>query len=408
MVSSKALTSREHVTVSESTLRETVDTLARLERPPCSEGERQAAGWIAERLRAAGCREVVIEEEPAWGPWPPTVTGLGALGTLGALLVLRRRRLRGFLLAAAALAGLLDEIHNGPRLLRRAVRTRKQTVNVVAETGDPEAARTLVVLAHHDAAQTGFIFDQRWAQSMYRRNPGLMARSKNQPPQWWFGVAPPLMTMAAAITRRSSLARKSLVLSALGTWTVSDILRSPVVPGANDNLSAVAALVAVAEALEKEPLEGLRVLLVSCGAEESFQEGIRAFIARHGHELSPKRTCFLNLDTVGSTNLVMLEGEGPVWMEEYTDPSFRDLVARCAEGSGIALERGVRARASSDGVIPSRAGYPTATIVSLMPWRLPGNYHLMSDLPENLDFDSVADAARLACAVAAELAGGHR
>ena len=389
--------------VSERTLRETVEELAALTRPPCSPGERKAAELIAERLRAAGCRNVVFEEEDAWGPWPPVLTGLGLTGVYAALLVLRKRRFKGSLLAAAGLAGLLDEIANGPRVLRKTVRTKKKTVNVVAEAGDPQGDRTLVVLAHHDAAQTGLIFDQTWARSLYERNPERMSRSKFQIPQWWLGVAPPLMTILAAITRRSSLARKSFLLSSVGAAIMADIARSPVVPGANDNLSAVASLVGLAEALKKNPPAGVRVLLVSCGAEESFQEGIRGFMGRHSPELPPNKVSFLNLDTVGSPQLVLLEGEGPVWMEDYTQPSFRDLVARCARDAGVDIERGIRARASTDGIIPSRGGYPTATIISFMPWRMPGNYHQMSDVPENLDFNSVADAVKLAYTLAAAL-----
>ena len=54
------------------------------------------------------------------------------------------------------------------------------------------------------------------------------------------------------------------------------------------------------------------------------------------------------------------------------------------------MERGFRARASTDSVIPSRAGYPTATLVSLTDWHSLANYHLPSDIPANLDYATVA------------------
>jgi hypothetical protein len=55
-------------------------------------------------------------------------------------------------------------------------------------------------------------------------------------------------------------------------------------------------------------------------------------------------------------------------------------------------------------VIPSRAGFPTATIISWDPTnRLPTNYHLMTDTPENVRYDTVADAVTLSYAVAEEL-----
>jgi len=149
----------------------------------------------------------------------------------------------------------------------------------------------------------------------------------------------------------------------------------------------------------ENPVPGLRVLLVSCGAEETLQDGIRAFMRTHREELAPGRTWFVNLDTVGSPHLVLLEAEGPVRMERYVGPWLRELLAECAEELGVALQRGFRARASTDSVIPSRAGYPTATLVSMTDWRAPANYHLRSDVPENLDYRTVAAATRLVRAV---------
>ena len=175
-------------------------------------------------------------------------------------------------------------------------------------------------------------------------------------------------------------------------------------PGANDNLSAVALLVGLAEMLRAEPIPGVRVELVSAGAEETLQDGIRGYIERHRDRLDPASTWFLVPDTVGSPHLIMLEGEGPFRMEKYTDPSFRDLVAGVAEERGIDLDRGYHARASTDSVIPSRAGYPTACLGSLTDWQAPANYHLMTDTPENLVYETIADATRLSYGVAAELA----
>ena len=140
--------------------------------------------------------------------------------------------------------------------------------------------------------------------------------------------------------------------SAVGLATFADVARSPIVPGANDNLSAVAVLVALAERLRDEPIDGLRVLLASCGAEEVIQGGIYGFARRHFPALDRDRTWFLNLETVGSPRLVMLEGEGPVMMEDYHDRGFRDLVCAAAQRAGVPVLRGLRARNSTDAVHP--------------------------------------------------------
>jgi peptidase M28-like protein len=383
-------------------LREVVETLAPIDRTPCSPGERAAAEWAAARLLASGAA-VGLEDEPSWGTFPPTATGLGLLGVTGAALVLRARRSAGALLALITLAGIVDEAQNGPRVLRRLVRRRRTTVNVVARVGERAEPATLVVLAHHDAPQTGALFDQTLQRRLHERAPALLERFKTPLPQWWIGLAGPLATLAGAFTGRRRAPLVGLALGVLGTAAVADIWRNETVQGANDNLSGVAALVGLAELLREQPIAGLRVLLVSCGAEETLQDGIRAFVSSHRDELDPARTAFVNLDTVGSPHLVMLEAEGPVWMESYAGPWLRELVERHAERLGVPLLRGFRARASTDSVIPSRAGYPIATLVSVTDWFSPANYHLPSDIPAKLDYASVADATRLVYSVAQEL-----
>jgi hypothetical protein len=388
----------------EATLREVVEALAPIERAPCSPGERQAAEWLATRLRAVEGVRVELEDEPSWGIFQPTLTGLGIAGMLAAALVLRGRRVAGAVLAAATFAGIVDEAHNGPRVLRRLVRRRRTTVNLVARAGDHDAERTLVLLAHHDAPKTGRLFDQTLQQRLYERAPQLIERFKTPPPQWWLGLSGPLATLTGALRGPRAGARAGLAIGAIGTALLADMWRSPTVAGANDNLSGVAVLVALAELLAADPVSGLRVLLVSCGAEETLQDGIRAFMDTHRHELPPERTWFVNLDTVGSPHLVQLEAEGPVRMEYYTGPWLRDLLAERAHELGVELWRGYRARASTDSVIPSRAGYPIATLVSMTDWRAPANYHLLSDVPENLDYGTVADATRLVRSVCDALA----
>ena len=108
--------------------------------------------------------------------------------------------------------------------------------------------------------------------------------------------------------------------------------------------------------------------------------------------------------------LIMLEGEGPFFMHHYCDPSFRDRVAAVAErATGEPLRRGTEARASTDSIITSRAGYPSTCIASWEPdTKLLSNYHLFSDTPENLDYDSVERATVIAEALARDLATGRR
>jgi Iap family predicted aminopeptidase len=91
-------------------------------------------------------------------------------------------------------------------------------------------------------------------------------------------------------------------------------------------------------------------------------------------------------------------------MEDYHQREFRDLVARCADRAGIAMRRGMRSRASTDSVIASRAGYPTATMASIDRYKALSNYHMMSDTPENVDYETVAKAVAVSDEVIRALA----
>ncbi len=360
-------------------LDQVIRALAPIERPPGSDGERQAAEWIAERI---GGR---IETHPIHGGfWKP-------IGALSALAAVGNRPI-----AALAAIGLVDEIDLGTYAVRNALGRRRTAYNVIAETGDLSADRTLVVMAHHDAAQSGLIFHsgpQRWIGTHF---PSVIEKNDTAAPMWWPTVLAPVLVALGG--RR--LRRVGRVMSALTALFMADIGRHKAVPGANDNLTGVAVLVALADRVRD--VKGLRVILLSAGAEETLQEGIRGFAERHLDSFDRERTFFLNIDSVGSPELTLLEGEGPFVMREYTE-AFKDLVAGCAGRAGIPLRRGMRARTSTDGVVPLRAGFPTATLVSINEFKSISNYHWPTDVPDNVNLDTVEDALRLADGVVREM-----
>ena len=109
------------------------------------------------------------------------------------------------------------------------------------------------------------------------------------------------------------------------------------------------------------------------------------------------------VDTVGSQRLVMVEAEGALKMRQY-DRGLSDLIAGSAAEVGVGLVRGMRARASTDAVVPNKAGYPTALLVSFDQDKLLSNYHQPTDVADNLDFGTVAACARVMDAVVRKLA----
>jgi Peptidase family M28 len=377
-------------TADKGRLRGWLEELERIERPSASEGERRAAEWLVARFAELGA-EARIEAEPAHGTyWWPLGIGAG-LGALGGIAALRGRRIRGGALAAAAAAGMASDYPPGKRLLRRLL-PRRTTYNVVCELGPDEAERTIVLIAHHDAAHSGLVFHPKLPDIGNRL--GLIERSDTSPPLMAPVVGGPVLAALGALTGKRALTKLGVFLGLGSAAAMAEIGLRDVVPGANDNGTAVIALLALAERLLAEPTTSTRVVLLSVGSEESFSEGIKAFGERHFESLPRESTFFLCLETLGSPHLLVLRGEGFLKMREYPQRAL-DLMDGLAEELGIHLFPNLRLRNGTDGLEPLAAGYETAVLASCTDLKQPANYHWWHDLAENVDFDSVATGIRL-------------
>ena len=133
-------------------------------------------------------------------------------------------------------------------------------------------------------------------------------------------------------------------------------------------------------------------------------EGMQAFAARHFGSLPTDSTDFVCIDTVGSPELTLLEGEGMLVMRDY-DAGFKELVVECARDAGVHLRRGLRFRNATDGLMALKAGYRAAMIGSINRFKAPANYHWPSDTAENVDYATVTDATVLCDAIARRVVG---
>ncbi len=389
-------------------LRQAIAHLAAIDRPSASPGEHEAAQWIAAQLAEFGCGVQVEQERAHGGYWFPLGVPNALAGAAG--LLARRGGRRGRALASAvgafAAAAIWDDVGGGALWFRRRFLPSRPTWNVVAETGDPSADRTLVFVAHHDAAHWGLLFHPGVLPLVDRLFPGVLQRTNTSPPLMAPVIAGPLLIALGALAGRRRPLTAGTVLALGSAATFAEIGARDAVPGANDNLTGVATLIGLATELAEQPLEGLRVLLVSTGSEEGFMEGMQAFARRHFAGLAPERTHVVCVDTVGSPQLTLIEGEGMLRMREYPD-DFKTFVSDCARESGVALGRGLRLRNATDGLIALRAGYPTVAIGSVTELKVPSNYHWPTDTAENVDHDRVSDAVTLCTAIARRLAGTY-
>jgi Peptidase family M28 len=372
-------------------MRERLEELERIHRPSASAGERRAAEWLVERFAEIGA-EARIEAEDAHGTfWWPLGIGAAVGGVLGGLAALRGRRLLGALLGAAGAAGIAGDFPPGERPLRRLL-PRRTTYNVVCELGPTDAERTIVLIAHHDAARSGLVYHP--SLPLIADRLGLIERTDTSPMLMAPVVGGPLLAALGALTGRRLLSKLGVALGLGSATAMVDIGSRDTVPGANDNGTAVVALLALAERLLEEPPEGIRVILLSTGSEESFSEGIKAFGERHFAELPRESTFFLCLESLGSPHLLVLRGEGFLKMHQYP-PRALAFMDGLAEELGIFLFPNLRLHNGTDGLEPLAAGYETVALCACTDLKQPAYYHWPDDVSANVDFGTVAEGVRL-------------
>jgi hypothetical protein len=299
--------------------------------------------------------------------------------------------LLGAAAAAIGAAAIWDEVSGGSLWFRRALMPHRTTWNVVAQAGDRYVRRAVVLIAHHDAAHSGLIFHPALPRIAPRLTPRIHARASHTVPILYAVWLGPALVCAAALVGARRLLAGGASMALIAMTALLNIWASGVVPGANDNLSSVGVLLAIAEELSRRPVKGLRVVLVSTGSEESFMEGMRGFARRHFAELDPADTEVVCLECLGGPTLVVLEGEGMLRMRDYPAP-MREALAEAAARAGVPITRGVRTVAATDALIALRAGYRAGTLASVDYTKFPLNYHWPTDTPDVMHWRTIEDA----------------
>jgi hypothetical protein len=301
--------------------------------------------------------------------WPRT-HAWAHLPHLAAALTRRRA------LAAAALVSYELDQSGRVQWIERLL-PRGEGVNVVARipAARGRARRTLVLVAHLDAQRGGLMWNRRIVEAGAARRLGRRA------------MTPAALPAAAAM----ALGRRG-PLALVAAFVLETASRGPV-PGANDNASGVAAVIAVAERLTAEPVRDVETLLVLPGAEEAGMGGMRAFL--RAHALDPRRTFVLGLDTVGSGTPIVAAAEGALLAHRYR-PEALDVVDHAARGAGLEPPQRWRIAAYTDPVLARFAGLPAASVLSVGEHGMYTHYHRPDDVPAHVDVACVEACAALA------------
>ena len=305
-------------------------------RGPGTDAERRAANMLAGRLRGVG-RRAEIESFFAHPEYAVVHLIHAAIGVAGSIVATVQPAAGFALVLFAAVSTYLDL--NTRLYLVRSLLFRRVSQNVVSPGGRPDAPARLILMAHYDAARTGYIFSKGADRIRKLPEPTRLALGPFRI-FFWLGLAPLLPILGARMagldpTWLNALQAVPTIVLIVAGFLLIDIALSDIVPGAYDNASGVAAVLSAAEELTANPPENLDVWVILAGSEESFCEGSRAFVRSHRKELDQTTTAFVNVDSVSSGEVAYEVSQGPV----ISLPHDPQLIELCEALSDAGRER---------------------------------------------------------------------
>ena len=363
-------------------LKADVRALSAIERRAATPGDRASAEWVAGRMRELGVEDVRIEAFRCHSTW---AIPYGAHALLG-MLVARLPALLRMPLALATAASFEADYTGRDQTLRSLLPGAGVGHNVVGRIGT--GSRRLVLVAHHDAAHTGWVWDPRFLEGS--RN---YARRTGTTPSF-IGLPVLALLLVALGLRRIGSAVLGLNL-ALGIQSAL----SETVPGASDNATGVAGVLELARRYINDPLEDTEVIVLCPSGEEVGLAGMYEWLRTRGSDPNVKGlsldpsgsepnvnglSLVLGLDTLGAGAPVVARGES--FTGRYRDQDLAlvgDEVPRVVLGAG------------TDPMAARYAGLPAVSILS---WTDGGftNYHLPTDTADRVSWESVERCLALA------------
>ena len=222
---------------------------------------------------------------------------------------------------ASALAA--DEMPPGRAPLPAPAAASATAHHVLAELGPPDAERTVVLMAHHDAAHSAFFFNPAITEAIAERAPRGVRGQRHQPAADVAGGRRACARRGRCRPRQSRSDRpRDRGLRRDASRFMADIASRDVVPGANDNGTGCVALVALARALAGRPH---RVASGSCSSPPPRRRSARGWgcswsaTATSCPATAPSSSASTRS---GRRTLTVLRGEGMLAMRDYPPRSL--------------------------------------------------------------------------------------
>jgi hypothetical protein len=349
-------------------------------RGAAGDGERRAAVWLRDQLRAAGGHASLqtIWVRPRW----ELAAALGVTLALAGSVTSVWQPTPGLALLAAALVGLVGEFSGRALLLRRLLPERA-TQNLISTAGGdlrvadpaeaadaPDAPRDgrveLVVAANLDAGRAGAIYADRWS-TLEGRLRRLADGHLSSPTAILTADVAGLVAVAAiraagtggAVVSVAQFALTAVLVIALAA--LLDIALADVSPGANVNATGVAVAVALVEALEEIALRRLNVTLALTGAGDPGALGMRAFVAERRRRWRPEDVIVLAIEPCGAGTPHWLERDGRLLGLRF-HPRLRALMQTVATQERHLHAEPLRSHGCSEAYPARLAGWPAIAV----------------------------------------------
>jgi hypothetical protein len=369
------------------------DTIDRLVgfagRAPGTIAENEAAGYLAEELRKMG-REAEVEHIRVRPAWHLTLALHAALAVVASVVAVNTPVLGIVILLLVALSMFGDL--TGRFHLLRLLTPRRDSQNVTSPGANPDAVARLVLTAHYDAARSGVIF-ARTRRRAPRPIRALSRFGSRTDAIFWAIVAVlvvALVRLAFGITSDESTVLTVIqfiptVLLIVGVLLFVDVALSDPVPGGNDNASGVVAVLELAGRLSEHPPQYLDVWVVLTGANEGLMLGMREWMRAHREDIDPRRTFFVNFESVGRGEVGYVTGEGYVVIEQHDA-----RLVRLCESIGTGKPRVLRF--GTDAVIPTMRRFSSITVCCTDAYGRIPDQHRQSDTADKIDATALGAA----------------
>lgn len=350
-------------------------------RPPTRHGERQAADYASQQLESKGYQPTMEHFKSATSIYHPhLITAVFML--LAFFIYPLFGRVSAAVAAVMSLVAVLSDLLELSFISNplRWITPKGESQNVFA-TLDPQQdhRQDLILVGHLDTHQTGKIFSSPgWLKSFQAFTFIAFALLCIQGilflvgifTQWdwlWYASIP------------SALAALSLLI------LFYEANRAPFTPGANDNATAVAMVLTLAETLSDQPLQHTRVWFALTGCEEVQQYGMIDFIKRHKSDWTDPKVLVFE----------MLGVAGPAWLTKEgiivpfkPDKELLQMVETIAEENPeLGAYPSFIVGGNSETAQARQAGLPAITFFGLTPEGEAPYWHQLADTPDKMNPD---------------------